>query len=178
MLKLILISGRPGVGKSTLAQEIAKTLRVTLLDKDDIDEPFSPNDRGPNYNENIKPKVHEVLLNLAQTNLKLGNSVILDSPWTHNLIVMPGLQDKIARLAKETGAKLCVIECDLNAEQIIPRMKARGLKRDEPKYTAAGFARFVEFHQFGKVNPLPHCRIDMTSSKEQCLEAALKYLNL
>ena len=50
---LILVSGPPGAGKSTLvrglAQQVPENLKFVWLDKDQIDEPFSPNNRGDVY---------------------------------------------------------------------------------------------------------------------------------
>ena len=173
---LILICGRPGSGKSTLALQLAKELRAILLDKDFIDEAFSPGDRGPLYRTSIQPGAYQSLLNLAVPNLLLNHSVILDAPWTHQFFYDPQLGPKVLELAEKTKARLVVFEIELPPEGARERLAKRGLKRDALKLTEGGWKDFLHHQRLGEKNPLPHFLIDGRLSPEECLRQALKYL--
>jgi predicted kinase len=140
--KLILISGPPGAGKSTLSRSLAVRLDATLLDKDAVDEPFSPEDRGARYTREIEPRVLQALLNLAELNLRPGHVVILDVPWTHILLNSPHWQKKIRALVKRVKTTLSVIECVLPEPILKERMKKRGYVRDRTRLTADGWKKF------------------------------------
>lgn len=71
---LVIFCGLPGTGKSTLANPLARALRWPLLPIDDLTVAV-PADAGPAFwDEKIL-----VLLTLAETQLQLGLSVVLDS---------------------------------------------------------------------------------------------------
>ena len=173
---LILICGRPGSGKSTLAKSLAKEFKAVLMDKDCIDEAFSPDDRGPLYQSFIQPGAYQALLNLATPNLLLNHSVILDAPWTHNFFHYPELGPKVLKLAETVEARLIVFEIELLPETVRERLTQRGFKRDESKLTEEGWKEFVQRHRIGEKNPLPHHPIDGENSPEECLQQALKYI--
>jgi predicted kinase len=174
--KLILISGPPGAGKSTLAHAILKDFRAVLLDKDCVDEPFSPNDRGPHYTDNIEPKVLQALLNLAELNLSVGNHCIIDLPWTHILINSPHWIQKIEELVKKSGAELKVIELFLPEERLRQRIAARGLLRDQVKLTPEGWEVFKKNDHVGKRIGFAHLAVDSSQSLEEYLPKTLEFL--
>lgn len=173
-LLCVLISGPPGVGKSTLAFGLARKLRLTWLDKDAIDEPFSPNDRGPRYTRVIEPKVLTAILNLAALNLRAKQGVLLDVPWTHILINSPQWIKRIQSLCRAHKAKLLVLECTLPETQLRERMRQRNFARDRKRLTPAGWKRFQVTDKLGCANPLPHHVISMDRSKAQTLKSAVK----
>lgn len=174
---LILICGRPGSGKSTLAKSLARELKAVLIDKDCIDEAFSPGDRGPLYQAAIQPGAYQALLNLAAPNLDLNHPVILDAPWTHNFFHYPELGSNVLAVAKTTGARLIVFEIELQPETVRERLTKRGFKRDASKLTEEGWKEFVQRHRIGEKNPLPHYSINGEESPADCLQNALKYIH-
>ena len=73
-LTLVIFSGLPGSGKSTLAERLARELRWPLLRIDDVAGNVPPATDFHFWDEKIL-----VLLNIAEAQLELGVSVIVDS---------------------------------------------------------------------------------------------------
>jgi predicted kinase len=71
---LVIFSGLPGVGKSTLAEELARKLRWPLLKIDDVIGPVPENPGLEFWDSKV-----DVLLDLVNTQLELGLDVIVDS---------------------------------------------------------------------------------------------------
>lgn len=175
---LILVSGPPGAGKSTFSDALARKLSAAVFDKDCIDEPFSPDDRGDQYTATIEPKVLFALLALAERNLTLGLSVILDVPWTHLFLNSPQWMDAVKEVSRRTGARLFVFELELPEGDLRMRLKKRGLKRDLERLTDSGWAKFRISDRLGEANPLPHHRFDAKRPVDQNVEKALNVLKL
>lgn len=75
---LVIFSGLPGVGKTTIARALAKELSSVYLRIDEIEQVLTRTGI-----ELIEGKGYEVAYALAKSNLSLGNTVICDSvnPW-------------------------------------------------------------------------------------------------
>ena len=175
---LLLISGPPGAGKSTLGRSLARALCAAILDKDCIDEPFSPGDRGPTYTREVEPRVLAALLNLAQLNLETGLTVLLDVPWTHILLNSPEWIDRIQALAVRCKATLRVVELGLSESALRARLLSRGLDRDQSKLaTEEGWTRFRVTDRLGEANPIPgFILLNAEQSPDQVLDSALRAL--
>ncbi len=74
--KLIVFGGRPGVGKTTLAQAVARTLQAAYLRIDVIEQALR--DSGVLTGE-VGPAGYLVAYALAESQMRLGISVVADS---------------------------------------------------------------------------------------------------
>lgn len=72
--KLFIFAGLPGVGKTTLAQELAKITRAFYLRIDTIEQALRDLCNFP-----VEGEGYRLAYRIASDNLKLGNSVIADS---------------------------------------------------------------------------------------------------
>ena len=74
MNRLVIFSGLPGTGKSTLANRLARELRYPLLCIDDVIGEVPENAGVPFWDARVA-----ILLDVVETQLKLGLDVIADS---------------------------------------------------------------------------------------------------
>ncbi len=72
--RLVIFSGLPGVGKTTLAEKLARKLRWPLLKIDDVIGPVPDNPGIEFWDSKV-----DILLDLVNTQLSLGLDVIVDS---------------------------------------------------------------------------------------------------
>ena len=172
---LIILSGPPGWGKTTLSEKLAAKFNLVRLDFDSIAEPFSPRVRDANYAINIEPKIADALLNLAKYNFASGHNVIIDGTWSHLFCYDKKYLDMIQTVVKESGVKLIVLQGILDEKIILERIKIRNDPRDRPKLENPE-QFFINDHVRIK-NPLePHYEISGQGSEEEVFERANKIL--
>lgn len=88
---LIILRGKPGTGKSTIADALAREMRATVIDKDDVKDVID--DVFPNFNTG--GIAYESMLRLVERNLRIGIDVICDSPLTFS-----DLYERLCDIAK------------------------------------------------------------------------------
>ncbi|KAJ9177570.1 hypothetical protein P3X46_012777 [Hevea brasiliensis] len=124
---IIAMKGHPGTGKSTLAQSLASFLKIPLIDKDDVRHcTFSLQNSSRSSIASISKLLNDlsyhVIWQIASTQLRLGLSVILDSPLSRKTHL-----DQLGFLASSAGARLVIIECKpLDEDQWRRRLEQRG----------------------------------------------------
>ena len=180
MQSLILVSGHPGMGKSTLTKKLVliNEFNLVWLETDPIAEVFSKGNRDENYRRDLEPKILQALFNQAERNFEGGKNVLIDFPWTHLLISNPSLQKQIEDLVEKCDVQLLVLECVLSDEIVWKnRIISRGDERDKIKFaTDESWSSFLKDMHYGKSNPLPHVKIDCIQSEEDCFNNAKLYL--
>jgi len=100
---LIVFSGRPGSGKSTIARRLVMTLSATYLRVDEIEQAIGNADvsRGE-----IGAAGYEVANALSRSNLRLGNVVVVDC-------VNPVSESRLAFQATGRNAECAVINVEI-----------------------------------------------------------------
>ena len=140
---LIFLIGSAGSGKSTIGKKLAAEHHFCYLDKDVVFNTFtgklleahgfSPHDRdGTYYRDTVMDLEYETLLNVANDNLQLGRSVILDAPFVGYFHKSDYIHQLLSRYAWEEIVPV-VIRVDVEVEVLHQRLKSRGLERDQWK---------------------------------------------
>ena len=104
MRRLVVVSGLPGAGKSTLARAIGDELDATVLVKNIVEAALWR--QGVGREQRSSQVAHEVLTSLAGSELARGRTVVLDSVATTE----EGRADW-RRLAQSLNARFLVILC-------------------------------------------------------------------
>lgn len=149
----IFLIGAAGSGKSTVGKLIASKYHFCYLDKDIVcnkftgllleSKGFSPYERDGNafYGDVVMPLEYETLMDIANDNLRLGRSVVLDAPFLGYFS-----QTGYIRMLKEKydwqHVKPLVLQVTVALPVLKERMKARALERDHWKF--ANWDTFVK----------------------------------
>jgi hypothetical protein len=128
-VRLILVGGLPGTGKSTVAQHLADRGVGVILSSDEIrkelaglrhDDPAAADFGEGLYRPTTTAKTYEELRRRAHQLLEHGESVILDASWHSS-----DERDKAARLATSAHAELLQLVCRCPAALADDRLRSR-----------------------------------------------------
>lgn len=173
-VRLVLVGGPPGTGKSTLAAGLAERLGWLVLRSDEVRKDLAGvahttrADAGFGdgiYNEAATDATYRELLARARATLELGESVVVDASWSS-----ASWRAAAARVAEDTVSDLVELGCEAPLDLAAQRIEARrtlGADASDatPEIAAALAATF---------DPWPSARsIATAGSVEQSLRAGL-----
>jgi aminoglycoside phosphotransferase family enzyme/predicted kinase len=134
-IRLVVVGGLPGTGKSTLAARLGDALGAAVLRSDVIRKQLAGWDsRTPApapfgqglYRPEMTEATYGELVKQARTVLGAGQSVVADASWLD-----PAWREAARGLAAEVSADLAEVRCDLPIEMIVKRVDARAAAGDD-----------------------------------------------
>ncbi len=125
-MNLIVISGLPGTGKSSIAEAIARELRIPVFAKDWLEATLRRCELSGSADKPLGYAGYELLTTLALRQLQLGQSAILDSVASPEPV-----RAEWRTMAQTYGAGWCVIECTCS-DQAIHRERLNTRRRGIP----------------------------------------------
>ena len=165
-MKLIIFSGLPGTGKSTLAEAVGRELGIPVFAKDWLEGTLLRSELKPTREEKtLGSAAYELLTILAQRQLMLGQSVILDS-----VAASPSIRRSWRELSDQYGAVWRVIEC-ICSDELLHRSRLKGRKRDIPSWHELEWSEVERVKRYYAPWEEDHLVLDMANS---CPENVLK----
>ena len=172
MNKLIIFSGLPGTGKTTLANTLARELKVPVISFDYFIDFALPRhvmaDPGNWTNQDVVEMTHK----LVAQQLSLGVSVILDA-----IHFSQTSRDVVRAVAKKCNARLRVIHTFCSDKDIWRERVLRRVENSSPNETPAQWdtvmAELDEFEHWSQDNAL---FVDSANSIEVNFQMIRNYL--
>ena len=119
---LILVAGPPAAGKTSIARQLAKALRLPLICKDTLKESLFDHLGSDDWawSKRLGYAVILSMYALAREILDGGASLILESTFTH-----PDTPGELHELLTKSGARLSVVYCYATPRVLSERFNAR-----------------------------------------------------
>ncbi|MBO0709270.1 MAG: AAA family ATPase, partial [Candidatus Dormibacteraeota bacterium] len=127
-VRLVLVGGEPGTGKSTLARRLGESAGLVVLRSDEIRKDLagvphttSLGDRAETwYAPDATAATYAELLRRARVKLEQGESVVLDASWSD-----ARRREEAAELGRQTSSDLLQLRCQVPAAIADARLRAR-----------------------------------------------------
>ena len=169
-MKLIVFSGLPGTGKSTLAEAMGKVLGIPVFAKDWLEATLVRSELKPTREEkSLGFAGYELLTALAERQMMLGQSVILDS-----VAASQAIRKAWRQLSDQYGADWRVIECICSNERL-HRSRLSGRKRDIPGWHELEWSEVERVKRYYASWEGERLVLDMTNSLTENLLKARAY---
>lgn len=164
-LSLVVFSGLPGTGKSTLSSRLAKEKGWALISKDQID-------RSLEREKVVAPVAsYHVMLGLAKLNLVHGVSVVLDAAFSRG-----GYRQEAFEIAEQAGADFKAIYSICSDKELL---KKRVESRPEmvEGWTPADWKEVERVDSYFEDWILPHLQLDCVNPIEENYKNLLSYID-
>jgi len=169
-MKMIVFSGLPGTGKSSLAESIGRQLGIPVFAKDWLEASLISSGLGSNDDlQRLGFAGYELLTVLAERQLMLNQSVILDSVASTQTI-----RTKWFQLAEQYAAERLVIECICSDERI-HRTRLKDRRRNIPGWHELEWADIEKVKQYYPPWVEEHLVLDMVNALNENVSKARAY---
>ena len=144
-VRLVLVGGVPGTGKSTLANGLGDALGAVVLRSDELrhgqsesmtDRSAPATFRRGRYSPDRTQDVYNRLIGAARQHLGLGESVVLDASW-----IDASNRDQAQALAMQSSADLTELHCTAPPAVTEQRIRTRRQGADDPSEATVEIGR-------------------------------------
>jgi predicted kinase len=169
-MKMILFSGLPGTGKSTLAETIGRQLGIPVFAKDWLEASLILSGLGSKDDlKQLGFAGYELLTVLAERQFMLNQSVILDS-----VASTQNIRTKWYQLAKQYGAERRVIEC-ICSDESLHRARLKDRRRNIPGWHELEWTDIEKVKQYYPAWEEERLVLDMVHSVDENVARARSY---
>ncbi len=114
---LVIICGLPGVGKTTVAKNLAPLIDASILSTDKIRKEFISN---PTYQREERALIYDVMILLAKYLHQAGRNCILDATFNKEYS-----RNQVKNMLKISDDQFFIVECTCPEKIIFSRLKNR-----------------------------------------------------
>lgn len=178
---VVLLTGPPAAGKTTVGRAVARHLGAALLDQDTATAPLTAvvadlvgvhdlDDRR--LADPTRVARYETITALAEDSLRVGTPVVLIAPFTTERRDLPAWAALEGRLRAAGGAPT-LVWLRLDPAIVVARLRARGAARDVAKLADVGaFTSSLD----ATAPTVPHVAVDAGGSTEDVVRHVLAAL--
>lgn len=174
-VRLVIVGGLPGTGKSTLARGLAEEVGATVVRTDEIRETLTATGagHGEEYREGafapaVTEAVYAAALDQAATSLQMGQSCVLDASWSD-----AGLRSEVRALGARAGAELTELRCVVDEVTAAGRIRTRAAGGKDPSRATPAVAEAMA----GEFDPWPEARVVPTeASPDEVVRSTVEFL--
>ncbi len=171
-MQLIILTGLPGTGKSSIAEAVGKVLSAPVFAKDWLQATLvraGLND-NPACAERLGYASYDLLTALAERQLQLGQTAVLDSVATFTRI-----RQQWQTLANQCNAQFSVIEC-ICSDETIHRRRLESRQRSIPGWPELSWEQVTAVQKRYDPWTQPRLTLDAINPLQQNILAAISYL--
>jgi len=117
---LIVVTGRPGAGKTTLAQGLARAVRCPVVSRDEIKEGLVHTTGHDDASKNLQRHATETFFDVLALLLGRRISLVVEAAFQHN-VWAPRLEPL------RSVARVRIVLCEIDSECALARRAARTL---------------------------------------------------
>ena len=172
-MKLIICSGLPGTGKTTVAEIIGRKLSIPVFAKDWVEATLLRCGLLPESEKSLSSGyiAYELLTILTQRQFQLGQSAILDCVTSTNT-----LRKRWCQLADDYHAVTYIIEC-ICSDKCVHRVRLGQRERGIPGWHELDWSEVERVNSYYEPWYEKRLILDMVNSLEKNIELALAYLS-
>ena len=169
-MKLIIFSGLPGTGKSTLAEAVGRVLGIPVFAKDWLEATLIRSELiASNHNKPLGSAGYRLLTTLAEHQFILGQSAILDS-----VASTKSIRDVWRQLSEQYNADWRVIEC-VCSDESLHRSRLKERRRNIPGWHELEWSEVERVKQYYLPWEGERLIVDMTYSFDENFLKAKTY---
>jgi predicted kinase len=173
-VKLIVFTGLPGVGKSTIAAAVGRMQGIPVFAKDWLEAVLHRCQLRPQQDTAVMTlgyAGYELLTTLAAQQLQLGQSAILDS-----VASVASIRQQWRELARQYGAVWRVIEC-ICSDEALHRQRLAGRQRGIPGWPELTWGDVEKVRAYYTPWQEDRLILDAVDPVERNIEAAVRYIS-
>jgi len=144
---IVLICGLPGVGKTTIAKNLAPLIDAVILSSDKIRKELIPN---PTYTKEERKLIYDVMVLIAAYLQNSGTNIILDATFNKE-----DSRNKVKQRIRVPRDEFFIIECVCPENIIFSRIKNR--KED---YSDADISVYKKMKKIYEPVKVDHITVD------------------
>ena len=176
-VRLVLVGGLPGTGKSTVAAAVAEELPATLLRSDEVRQEGATDEARPQgpapyregqYAPDAVAAVYRTVLERAEIALGLGETVVLDASWSTSR-----WREEAHAVAARTCSDLVELRCTAPPAVAAERMRHRASLGADPSEATPAIAAAMA----ADADPWPEAHlVDTTGAVGPTIAAAMAWV--